>query len=98
MKLYKCRFIIGWIDESDGACGESTGINSSDDLIKAADGDKSKDLFSVFEYEAPYDYAWEVGASYAFMEDWTAHDTLSIAQVQNNKGEWVKTKGKIVKK
>ena len=89
MKLYKCRFIIGWIDESDGACGEATGIHTQDDLTKAADGDESKDLYSVYEYEAPVDFAWEVGASYAFKEDWTATDSLSIAQVQYNNGAWV---------
>lgn len=90
MKLYKCRFIIGWIDESDGTCGESTGFNSSNDLVKAADEDGSKNLMSVFEYEAPVEYAWEIGASYAFMENWTAHDSLSIAQFYNpNTKTWV---------
>ena len=88
MKLYKCRFIIRWIDESDGACGETTGIHTKDDLIKAADGDESKQLYSVYEYEAPIDFAWEIGSSYAFKEDWTATDSLSIIQVQDDNGVW----------
>ncbi len=89
--MYTCRFIIGWMHESDGACGESTGIYTLDDLIAAANGDESKDQFSVFVYEAPYDYAYEVGAEKAFKENWTAQDSLSVVQVQNEKGEWVET-------
>lgn len=91
--LRKCRFIIGWMDGSDSAC-DPTGIHTQEDLLLAMNLDRLPGgclsrTVDVFEYDAPEGFEWEVGASYAFMANFTAHDTLSIAQYQDSEGKWV---------
>lgn len=85
MNLNKCRFLIGWMDGSDGACGEATGINRGNDLIA---GVETNENVNVYEYEAPAGFEWEVGASKAFRDNFTAQDTLSVVQVYLD-GAWV---------
>ena len=83
--MNKYRFLIGWIDGSDSAC-DPTGIHSQEDLL-----DPDNMAVNCFEFELPDgmdDYAWRVGASYAFEQDFTAHDTLSLAQKWDG-SQWV---------
>lgn len=82
MKLRKCRFYIGWMAFSNGACGEDTGIHEVDDLLKPS---SEKDCF---EYEAPEGFEWAVGAAQAFEGNWTAEDSMSLVLVEND-GEWL---------
>lgn len=93
MQLRKCRFIIGWMDGSDGCCGDPTGIHTSDDLLLAVSSKFPEAgrlrLVDVFKYDAPEGFEWEVGASKAFLDGYTAHDTLSIAQYQDSEGNWI---------
>lgn len=86
----RCRFIIGWMDgsDSDSTCNP-TGIHTQADLLAAAVAGKTAGIVDVFEYDAPEGFEWEVGASYAFRANFTAHDTLSIAQYQDSEGKWV---------
>lgn len=88
----QCRFIIGWMDGSDSAC-DPTGIHTQEDLLLAIAPDFgvlcNDRVADVFEYDAPEGFEWEVGASYAFRQGFTAHDSLSIAQYQDSEGKWI---------
>jgi hypothetical protein len=83
MKLRKCKFYIGWAAFSPNSCGEDTGLNEADDLLKP------ELEVDVFEYEAPEGFEWQVGAGIAFEHNWTAEDSMSLVLVENN-GEFVK--------
>ena len=73
--MKKCKFLIGWFDGSDGACGDNTGIKTPDDLIRLHS--EGSEHVSCFKYEAPEGFEWEVGAAQAFKENFTAHDSVS---------------------
>ena len=75
--MKRWRFYIGWIDGSYGACGDSTGIHTADDLVEG------NEHVNVFEYEAPEGFEWQVGASMAFRENFTGQDTASrVEEIQ----------------
>lgn len=74
-KLNDCIFLIGWISGSDGNCGVENGIYENSDLRKLyASGDAA---VTSYNYKASKGFEWEVGASKAFNENFTAHDTFS---------------------
>jgi hypothetical protein len=70
-------FYIGWAHESDGACGDPTQIKSQEDLVPQYEAGGA---VARYEYEAPAEFAWEVGAAQAFRDNYTAHDTFSIVE------------------
>ncbi len=80
--MTKWRFLIGWLDSSDGNCGEPNGLHSEHDLTEETAG------FCVdFELHniANSQTAWLVGAGYAFLEDWTLTDSVSrIIKLEGN--------------
>ena len=74
-KLNDCIFLIGWMSGSDGAEGEENGLKDHSDLRKLYT--QKSNVVSAFKYMAPKGFEWEVGASKAFEENFTAHDTFS---------------------
>ena len=73
----KYVFLIGWIDGSDGACGEETGVTSQTDLIAIYKGEKQGQVTS-WEIEAENENeAYERGATKAFLDNWTARDSMT---------------------
>lgn len=89
-KSCKCRFLIAWISGSDSNCGEENGIRNQNDLIENAD----KGIVDIFKFDIPKnieEYAWNIGSSYAFSANFTAHDSVSVVQKMDN-GHWVTIK------
>lgn len=79
--MKKCKFYIGWFENSDGACGDSTGIHSQDDLIRLYN--EGSEFVDCYEYEAPEGFEWEIGAAKAFNNNFTAHDSTSVVVVED---------------
>jgi hypothetical protein len=75
--MSKYVYLIGWMDDSDGACGEKTGIKKQEDLEplwkKGSEHVASYPL-NATDLEVAQ---WE-GMGRAFRDDFTATDTLSI--------------------
>ena len=84
MKMVSCKFFIGWMDGSDGACGEKTGINSPGDLNRLYN--EGSEHVTCYEYDAPKGFEWEIGASMAFRQNFTAHDTFSDYFIEKDGG------------
>jgi len=77
------RLLIGWMAGSEGADGE-TGIEEPDDLLTG------KRAMNEYQYEIPEElemYAQKAGAGFAFLDDYTATDSMSRLQKLVN-GEW----------
>ena len=70
-----CKFFIAWMSGSDGACGEETKVHSINDLIPQYH--EKNDNVTMYEYDAPEGFEWEIGAAKAFRDNWTASDSLS---------------------
>lgn len=61
---------------SDGACGEDTDIFSADDLIPQQEA--GNENVAMWEFDAENeDEAITKGRAAAFMDNWTAHDSVS---------------------
>ena len=74
-----CKFLIGWMNGSDGANGDETGINSPNDLETLYN--EGSEYVACYEFDAPDNLSYKeltyMGMGYAFMQDWTAHDTFT---------------------
>lgn len=80
--LVKCKFLIAWAEGSPSSGGVKTGVHGLADLSE------NNECVDVYEYEAPAGWAWEVGASKAFEEGFTAQDACSTVYVLNGT-EWI---------
>lgn len=77
MKKYK--YYIAWVSESDGACGDDTGINKQADLIP--EYEKGNPNVTCFNIKATnLRNAIDRGNSMAFMDNFTGHDTVTITR------------------
>lgn len=86
--MNRYRFLIGWIEDSDSAGGEKTGIKFEQGRVRGLTA--ANPSVSVFVYELPShfeEWAWHVGAGYAFSENFTGHDTVSKVQ-KFTRGRW----------
>ena len=76
-------FYIAWVQDSPGAGGEDTNINTQDDLIpqfQAGNG-----FVSAYFFTAPDDdAAYAIGESHAFREGYMATDTVSTCMEVDN--------------
>lgn len=78
----KYAVLIGWISESDGACGERTDFSGVEDLVAAyrrckETGEVSENFgFQEVEHDDP-NAAYALGIMEFFFEDWTATDSLT---------------------
>jgi len=77
------RLLIGWMAGSEGE-EDSNGIEEPDDLLT---GQCAKNEYQFELPEVLEKYAWEVGAGFAFRDDYTATNTMSRLQKLVN-GEW----------
>lgn len=75
----KYRFYIAWMSESDGACGEDTGINTQNDLIPEYNMGNGNVNMWEFDCENE-DMACLLGYKEAFFNNWTAHDSFTVVE------------------
>lgn len=78
------RFLIAWMSGADAIFGEDNGINSIEDMF-----DDSNEHVTRYEFELPdgaEDFAADIGRGMAFIDEFTALDSLSTVQVRTANG------------
>lgn len=87
------RFLIAWIDGSESAF--ASGVNPMQggrtDVKTANDLTDTNECVSVYEFSLEGEaenFAWEIGASYAFNDNFTAFDTVSKVQKLVKEDAW----------
>lgn len=78
MKRY--LFLLAWIDGSDGAGGDPTGVSEQDDLLPEYQNG-SHYVFALRVEAINEEVASMYGYAKAFHENYTGHDTLSTCLV-----------------
>lgn len=78
-KMRRYRFYIAWLVGSLGAEGDDTQITCIEDLIPHYKAGNT--YVKTYEYDAPDGYGWAVGASKAFNDNFTAHDSVSDVEI-----------------
>ena len=73
--MEKQIFLIGWIERANGACSEKTGIVTADDLLPLYL--KGSPHVCAYKYEAPKEFACDIGRCKAFIDNWTSEDSVS---------------------